>query len=215
MSILHSIPSVFPQHASILLVAVFSALLSVVMLFSWYLCRSSMRSYQGRGVQVNRKSRNRELPSEYAFSATTAVRALETTYLPYIAPPRPDVRRVQPIIFRAFERAGKQRYVLPSLAAELSKTKFCRLAQELMPLEQNSARPVSHSRSSTPLLSASRATSSHIHATPQRVSVFAAMDSAASQSPKGGRVRFAGDNAERKVTPLASSSTSAAPIDVR
>lgn len=119
MSMFDSIPilTVTPQNVQMLLLAgMISGVLSVVLVASLLLCQLTAWSQHDRGL-VNRKSRTHEFPSEYAFTATTAVRALETTYLPYIAPPRPDVRRAGPIIFRAFARAGKQRCVTRSFPA--------------------------------------------------------------------------------------------------
>ncbi len=90
-----------------------------------------------------------------------------------------------------------------------------RLAQDGIPLDQKMARPVSYSRSATPLPSASvPASSPHVHTTPQHVQTADGMDSSASQSPRGSRVRFVDDHAggERRVTPLA---PSVLPIDVR
>ena len=52
------------------------------------------------------KYRGHELPSAYNFVSSTAVRALETTTLVYIAPTHPDVRQGVPIVFRIFDRLG-------------------------------------------------------------------------------------------------------------
>lgn len=45
-----------------------------------------------------------EMPSDYSFVSSTAVRALETTNLAYIAPAHPDVRQAMPVVFRVFDR---------------------------------------------------------------------------------------------------------------
>ncbi len=60
-----------------------------------------------RGRARRLHNRRRDLSSIHAFSASTQVRALETTRLAYIAPiPANTGRTLQPVILRTFERAG-------------------------------------------------------------------------------------------------------------
>ena len=66
------------------------------------------------------------LPRDYAFSSSTAVRALETTRLVYTAPGQPDLKRFTPVIFRVFDRVAgpAQRYVKTWMYGDLAYVPF-------------------------------------------------------------------------------------------
>ncbi len=82
--------------ASSAILALLAALLVFAVYFSFrFGCEKFRHGYRAQ-----------ELPSDYAFSSSTAVRALETTRLAYTAPVHPDIRRFNPIIFRVFDRSG-------------------------------------------------------------------------------------------------------------